>query len=116
MNPLSEIPSVDLLEELANRGDVRIVQAEQRVNGIDFANNLSMGDELRVTALRMAALMLGRTVADDANLFYGVRRRMKTSASEDFKAVAFMATAPLIQKLLTKAPIGGGESVEGAAG
>jgi hypothetical protein len=86
---LTDIPIADLIDELERRGAISIVSAEQRINGVEFANNLGQGDELRVTAIRMAQLMVGRAVADDVDLHHVTKRKLKTSASEDI-SVAVM--------------------------
>lgn len=90
-------PTSDLIDELDRRGLISIFSADQRINGVEFANNLGKGDDLRITAIRMTQLMTGRAIADDPAVQLVTSRRLKTSASEDISCAIMCIKASALK-------------------
>lgn len=97
---LESLTSADLLEELNRRGDIEVAQTTHTISGMQFANRLGEGDELRLQATRMAQLMLGRFIADATEVQHTTSRKLKTSADEEIRVSAVLVRTDAVRAWL----------------
>lgn len=87
----------DLIDELDRRGVLRVVEATQRLDGRRIMHDLVGADELRVSAIRAAAQLVGAAVADAGEVHVVTGRKLKTSGGEDYRVAVVMIAADALK-------------------
>lgn len=94
---LTGFSTSELIDELDKRGVLRVVEATQRLDGRRIMFDLLGADELRVSAIRAAAQLVGAAVADAGEVHVVTGRTMKTSGGEDYRVAVVMIAADALK-------------------
>lgn len=87
----------ELIDELDKRSVLRVVEATQRLDGRRIMHDLIGADELRASAIRAAAQLVGAAVADAGEVQVVTGRKLKTSGGEDYRVAVVMIAADALK-------------------